>query len=86
MIGYGEFVNPGDKPKEMLCDLCGDIYDVTPFANMLGNGELAYTTIQVYENKYNLCPVCTYKLHNWLHENKNTNLGDIISIEDRRKK
>ena len=86
MIGYGEFVNPNDKPKELQCDLCGDVYDTSPFANMLGNGELAYSKIRIWELEYDLCPVCTYKLHCWLEENKNTNLGKIIPMIERRKR
>lgn len=83
---YNLIVNPGDKPTEMQCDLCGGIYDTSPFANMLGNGELAYSSINVHEHKYNLCPKCSYKLHNWLQENKNTNLGKIIPMMERRKR
>lgn len=41
------------------CDKCGIVYDTSPFANMLGNGELAYSKIKIYGDKYDLCPKCT---------------------------
>lgn len=41
------------------CDKCGEIYDTSPFANILGNGEFAYSKIEIYGDKYDLCPKCT---------------------------
>lgn len=44
------------------CDKCGFVYDVSPFSNMLANGELAYSQIEIYGDKYDLCPECTDEL------------------------
>lgn len=44
------------------CDKCGKVYDVTPFANMLANGENAYSQIEIYGDEYDLCPGCTSEL------------------------
>lgn len=48
--------------KFRKCDKCGMVYDTSPFTNMLGNGELDYSQIEIYGDKYDLCPGCTSKL------------------------
>lgn len=55
-----------DLKNMKKCDKCGDVYDVSPFANMTGNGELAYSKIEIYGDKYDLCPKCTYKIYDWV--------------------
>lgn len=52
------------------CDKCGDLYDTSPFANMLGDGELAYSRIEIHGDKYDLCPKCTYEIYKLLHREK----------------
>lgn len=52
------------------CDRCGEIYDTSPWANMFGDGVLAYSNINVWEENYDLCPKCSRLLHNWLNEPK----------------
>ena len=56
-----------------VCDRCNFGYKTGPFENMMGNGELSYTKINVYGDVYNLCPSCTSILYNWLHEKENLN-------------
>ena len=55
------------------CDKCGDIYDISPFHNMLGNGEIAYSRIKVYGNDYDLCPQCTNKLYKFIKSDMEKN-------------
>lgn len=45
------------------CDKCGVIFDTSPFANMCGNGENAYSRIELYGDKYDLCPRCTHEIY-----------------------
>lgn len=47
----------------LICDKCNNRYDASPFVNMLGNGELAYSKIRLYGDEYNLCPNCTKEIH-----------------------
>ena len=49
------------------CDKCGDVYDTSPFHNMLGNGELAYSSIEIYGHNYDLCPKCTNELYEFIN-------------------
>lgn len=49
-----------------FCKRCYKGYDVSPFASMLQNGESADSVIQVYGERYNLCPSCTFKLYKFL--------------------
>ena len=57
------------------CDKCGIDYDTSPFANMLGNGENAYSRIEIYGDKYDLCPKCTYEIY-WMIKMKGANEND----------
>lgn len=50
------------------CDRCSKFYDVSPFACMLANGERADSKIEIYGEKYDLCPKCTYKIWKLLHK------------------
>lgn len=50
------------------CDRCGELYDVSPFACMLSNGERADSQIEIHGDKYDLCPKCTYKIWEFLHK------------------
>ncbi len=52
------------------CDKCGELYDVSPFACMLGNGERADSKLEIYEYKYDLCPKCTYKIWEFVTQNR----------------
>lgn len=45
------------------CNKCGVVYDISSFSNMLGNGELAYSKIEIYGDKYDLCPKCTEEIY-----------------------
>lgn len=58
--------------KYRKCDKCGIIYNTNAFANMLGNGELAYSQIEIYGDKYDLCPGCTREIYKLLHPKQNT--------------
>lgn len=53
------------------CDKCGGIYDTSPFANMCGNGELTYSRITLYGDKYDLCPKCTGEIYKLVTKNGN---------------
>lgn len=55
-----------DLKNYRKCDKCRKLYDISPFANMLGNGELAYSKIEVFGDRYDLCPKCTNDLHKFL--------------------
>lgn len=59
-----------DINNHKKCDLCHKTYEVSPFANMNANGTYAYTTIEVYDEKYDLCPYCTSQLEAWLKSKK----------------
>ena len=59
-----------DVNNHKKCDLCHKFYDVSPFSNMMGNGVNAYSTIEVYGEKYDLCPYCTSQLEAWLKSKK----------------
>ena len=49
-----------------FCRKCCKKYNTSPFACMLSNGERSDAEIEVYGEKYNLCPECTYKLWRFL--------------------
>lgn len=55
-----------DLKNYRKCDKCGKLYDISPFSNMLGNGELAYSGVGVYGDRYDLCPKCTHELYEFL--------------------
>lgn len=55
-----------DLKNHRKCDKCRRLYDISPFANMLGNGELAYSRIEIYGDKYDLCPKCTDEVYRLL--------------------
>lgn len=52
-----------DKCSYKRCDKCGEFYEVSPFHNMLANGELAYSQIELYGDKFCLCPKCTNEIY-----------------------
>ena len=56
--------------KYIKCNKCSKIYDVSPFANMLGNGELAYSKLTLYGDKYHLCPACTRQIYSLIKGEK----------------
>lgn len=56
-----------DKYKK--CNKCGEIYNGSPFACMLGNGEQADSQIEIYGDKYDLCPKCTHKIWEFITQN-----------------
>ena len=58
------------KPRKQICYKCHSSYDTGPFENMMGNGELAYSEINLYGDKYNLCPSCTKEIYVWLNTRK----------------
>lgn len=47
-------------------DICGKIYDTSPFRNMMGNGENFYSRIMIYGNTYDCCPKCTNEVYDFL--------------------
>ena len=54
------------------CDKCGDAYNASPFYNMSANGELLYSSIIIYGNKYDFCPRCTKEIYELIRkETKN---------------
>lgn len=55
-----------DLKNYRKCDKCRKLYDISPFANMLGNGELAYSGVEVYGDRYDLCPKCMHELYEFL--------------------
>lgn len=69
------------------CDRCGKIFDVSPFACMLGNGERADASIEIHGDKYDLCPKCTYKIWEFLNEHKNVpnKNGKVVNIASKRR-
>lgn len=60
--------------KLLVCDKCNKKYDVSPFVNMLGNGELAYSKISLYGDSYNLCPSCTKEIYSLINSSKNNSV------------
>lgn len=54
--------------KLVVCDKCGKTYMVGPFINMNGFGESTTSTIEVYDETYDLCPKCTMELYKFLKE------------------
>ena len=52
------------------CDRCSELYDTSSFACMLGNGERADAQIEIYGDKYDLCPKCTYETWKFLHKSR----------------
>lgn len=52
-----------DKSSYKRCDKCGEFYDISPFHNMLPDGELAYSQIKLYGDKFCLCPKCTDEIY-----------------------
>lgn len=52
------------------CDMCDKIYDTSPFACMLGNGERADAQIEIHGDTYHLCPKCTYEIWKTLNRRR----------------
>lgn len=52
-----------DLKNHRKCDKCGELYDTSPFANMCADGELAYSSIEIYGDRYDLCPKCTCEIY-----------------------
>ena len=50
--------------KSRKCDKCGELFDTSPFANMCADGESAYSSIEIYGDRYDLCPKCTHIIYN----------------------
>lgn len=50
------------------CDKRGELFDTPPFANMCVDGELAYSSIEIYGDRYDLCPKCTWKIYKSIRE------------------
>ena len=48
------------------CDKCGELFDTSPFSNMCADGESAYSSIEIYGDRYDLCPKCTHRIYNWI--------------------
>lgn len=46
------------------CDKCGNIFSTAPFENMCADGESTYSSIEIYGDRYDLCPKCTWEIHN----------------------
>lgn len=44
------------------CKRCDKRYNTSPFESMLSNGERSDSVIEIYGQRYNLCPECTYNL------------------------
>lgn len=53
--------------KYETCSKCGTAYDISPFSNMCADGESAYSEIEIYGDKYNLCPRCTYEIYSLIN-------------------
>lgn len=53
--------------NHIKCDKCDSLFDISPFANMLGNRESAYLRLEIYGDKYDLCPKCTKEIHNLIN-------------------
>ena len=71
------------------CRRCNEAYDVSPFACMRANGERSDATVEVYGDKYNLCPKCTSKLYDFIHnleKPRNVNVKEIEKVEGVLKK
>lgn len=49
------------------CDKCGKLYNTSPFSCMSCNGERTDSTIKIHGDNYDLCPKCTYKILEFLH-------------------
>lgn len=58
--------------KSRKCDKCRELFDTSPFANMCADGEAAYSSIEIYGDRYDLCPKCTYEIY------KSIKLGKIL--------
>jgi hypothetical protein len=52
-----------DKKK---CDLCGIIYSITSFDNMIDNGARSFSQIELDGDKLDLCPKCANKVYLFL--------------------
>lgn len=50
------------------CDKCGELFDTSPFANMRDDGESAYSSIEIYGDRYDLCPKCTWEIYKLIGE------------------
>lgn len=45
------------------CDKCGRVYDTSPFACMCADGESSHSSIEIYGDRYDLCPKCTWEIY-----------------------
>lgn len=48
------------------CDKCGESFDTSPFVNMCADGELTYSSIEIYGDRYDLCPKCTCEIYGFI--------------------
>lgn len=46
------------------CSACGKFYDDKGFGAINGGGENIVSSIEIYDNKYYLCPECTHQVYN----------------------
>lgn len=50
------------------CDKCGELFDASPFHNMCADGESAYSSIEIYGDRYDLCQKCTWEIYKLIGE------------------
>ena len=55
-----------ETTNKRVCDMCQILFNTGPFENMMGNGDLLYSRIQVWDKTVDLCPSCSEKLYKWL--------------------
>lgn len=80
-LGKSTYREKSRKPdrKFRLCNCCKEMFEVTPFANMRGDGVNLHSHIEIYEEEFDLCPKCTLHVYKYIKSDKTR---EIVERDD----